>query len=87
MTSIEGKDHAICFILYNNESTAPVSLFGEEKRRITTFGMRNGFLEAYSHSLPILRSFGSSSCKKMVYNQTNYFGKCIYIKFSLLVAT
>ena len=30
-----------------------------------TFGMRKGFFEAYSHSFPILRSFGPSAYQKI----------------------
>lgn len=32
----------------------------------STFGIRRGFFEAYSHSLPIPRSLGSASCQDTI---------------------
>ena len=36
----------------------------KNKSKGRTFGIRRGFFEAYSHSLPILLSLGSSSCRR-----------------------
>ena len=66
--------------IHTHSSTMSVT-----KQRPRTFGIRRGFFEAYSHSLLIFRSFGSSTCQNMLEKFQHYNkGKRIKLKKELL---
>lgn len=48
----------------------------------STLGIRRGFFEAYSHSLPIPRSLGSASCQDI--SDTNISRKGLKSKMGLI---